>query len=119
MLSRQRDLQSRPEVADSFTVLVYCDNARASVVPRGELDMASAGELDRTLSHLRRQGYKFVQVDFGGITFVDATGLEVLLRAHESFAARHGRLIVRNLSRQAQRLVRVTGAGESLLLDSA
>ena len=102
------------EGVEGFTVVVYADNARASVLPRGELDLASAGELESTLSGLRGQGFKFVQVDLGGITFMDTAGLNVLLREHQAFQARRGRLILRNPSRQARRLLHVTATMDVL-----
>ena len=58
----------------------------------GELDLQSAGLLERTVAGLRAEGHDRVVVDLQQVEFMDSTGLRVLLGLHR--AARHeGRTI--------------------------
>ncbi|MBA2514811.1 MAG: STAS domain-containing protein [Solirubrobacterales bacterium] len=52
------------------------------VVPRGELDLATAPELEGWLDDLRRERADVV-VELAEITFIDSAGIRVLLRARE------------------------------------
>ena len=114
MLSQVESGPSKSDNEEAFSVLVYSDSSRAAVMLHGELDLEAAPKLAGALRRLRRQGCLHIQVDFASVTFIDAAGLRVLLTEQEAVAARRGRLVVRNLSRQAHRLVRLAGALDRL-----
>jgi anti-anti-sigma factor len=60
-----------------------CDveTAQGKVVlrPRGEIDIASSPILESSLRELRDTGFDHVVVDLRGVTFLDSTGLRLLL----------------------------------------
>src|SRR5579862_5612371 len=49
----------------------------------GELDHYAAPKVEKVLELLGRQGAEEVLLDLSGVTFMDSTGLRVLLRAKE------------------------------------
>jgi anti-sigma B factor antagonist len=58
-------------------------HARAVVV-EGELDLATAPSLKRTLSDILRSGCKQIVVDLSQVTFMDSTALGVLIGVDRS-----------------------------------
>jgi anti-sigma B factor antagonist len=93
--------------------------ARGTVVTvSGELDVASSQLLERELAKL--QTASMVIIDLRALTFVDSTGLGVLVRAHQR-AQEEDRCVglVRG-NGQVSRLLTLTGLDEQLLVrDSA
>jgi anti-sigma B factor antagonist len=53
------------------------------MVLRGELDLASAPELQRELLALLDRPVGSLTLDLGGLTFLDSSGLGALYRAHQ------------------------------------
>ena len=51
---------------------------RATVAATGEVDLANAGEIPRTVRALVAQGVRCVELDAAGITFIDMAGLAAL-----------------------------------------
>lgn len=49
----------------------------------GELDLASAPQLNRELLNAEAAGEKHLMIDLSGLQFMDSTGLHALLRAHQ------------------------------------
>jgi anti-sigma B factor antagonist len=88
------------------------------VTVSGELDVASSPELERELALL--DGEEIVVIELGQITFIDSTGLGVLVRAHQRALERGHRLALVRGSGQVKRLLSMTGLDDQLLVgDSA
>ena len=88
------------------------------VTVSGELDVASSQVLESELAKLH--DVALVVVDLRALTFIDSTGLGVLVRAHQ-LAQEQGRRfgLVRG-NGQVTRLLSLTGLDEELLMgDSA
>ncbi len=84
----------------------------------GELDVASSPGLERELAKLH--GAATVVVDLRGLTFIDSTGLGVLVREHQHAKARGSRFGLVCGNGQVHRLLSLTGLDEELLVgDSA
>jgi anti-sigma B factor antagonist len=62
------------------------------LTPRGEVDMVTAPRLGRRLLGLADAGRTLMIVDLSKVTFMDSTGLGVLLDALRQLTSRHGRL---------------------------
>src|SRR4051812_3343235 len=60
--------------------------------PVGELDVYTAGDLRATLTDLVGQGHVQLVVDLDAVTFMDSSGLDVLVGALKSARARGGSL---------------------------
>lgn len=60
------------------------------VAMSGELDVATAAELDDHLIHLAVTGHHRLVLDAARLTFCDASGIHVLVRAQARAAGQHG-----------------------------
>ena len=69
-----------------FRCDVEPDRGRVRVIPHGELDLASAPEMERRLRELRESGFDHVVLDLRELRFMDSTGLRLVMR--EGIAAR-------------------------------
>lgn len=93
-----------------MAVSCTCDRRSLTAVLSGELDHHGAKqvmeELDRRVEQeLPRQ----LTVDMGAVTFMDSSGIAVLLRAHRRMAQLEGSMSVINVPKQAQRVFRAAG----------
>lgn len=78
----------------------------------GELDVVSSQLLERELAKLH--GVALVVVDLRGLTFIDSTGLGVLVRAHQAAQEQGRRLGLVRGNGQVNRLLSLTGLDEEL-----
>jgi anti-anti-sigma factor len=84
------------------------------VRPYGELDLASAGQLDSTLRELRETGFDQIELDLSSLTFMDSTGLRLML-VWDDMARRDGmRLRLLPGPPAVQRVFEVTGVIDRL-----
>jgi anti-sigma B factor antagonist len=70
------------------------DDTTHVVSLQGEIDASTAPKLGSRLFGLADEGKRAVVVDLSEVTFIDSTGIGVLLNAAAQFAGRHGRLVV-------------------------
>ncbi len=73
------------DVPPSFRVELRPDRERILVIPVGELDLSTVDELQTELEDALAADWRAVVVDLRGLSFVDSTGLSLLLRSHERF----------------------------------
>jgi anti-anti-sigma factor len=79
------------------------------VRPCGELDLASVDQLDWQLRELRETGFDQIELDLSALTFIDSTGLRLVLE-WDNVAQRDGlRLRLRPGPPAVQRVFEVTG----------
>ena len=71
----------RVEPIEPFGIDVLERGGRTVVVPRGELDMASAPELEEAVLPALRDG-RWVVLDLRTLDFIDSSGLRVVVSAH-------------------------------------
>ena len=112
------DKLPRPRLADapSFSVQVVVVDDGADVVVGGELDLATAPDLADALTTVLRalDPASRVAVDLGGTTFVDSSGLAVLVAAHRAATARGQRVVLSGAQPQVRRVLEVTGVSQVL-----
>jgi anti-anti-sigma factor len=103
-------------VERSFQLEVRSEDRAAVIAVSGELDLASAPELEEELQRVAANGAELVILDLRELQFIDSTGLGLLIKAHRQ-AESMGRkfAIVRGQS-QVQRLLGLTGIEERLTL---
>jgi anti-sigma B factor antagonist len=83
----------------------------------GELDVASAPELNKCLSELAPESHARVVLDLSELRFVDSPGINVLLTAKQE-AQDEGRvLVLRRPTAQVQRVFAVLGLSDWLTLE--
>jgi anti-anti-sigma factor len=85
----------------------------------GELDLAVAGQLDEVLSAAANECDQ-VLVDLGSCSFIDSSGIAVILRAHNRMEQDGRRLAVCSPTDQVLRVLAMTGlTANGLVFDSA
>ena len=100
-----------------FEVDVIEESRGTVVTVSGELDVASSQVLEQELTKLR--GTATLIVDLRGLTFIDSTGLGVLVRAHQVAKEQSCRFGLVRGEGQVNRLLALTGLdGELLIGDS-
>ena len=90
------------------------ESDRIVVTLAGELDMANAPLLQDAIESAELAAAKTVVLDLQGLTFLDSTGLRIILAAREQCWRRGQEFAVTPGSQQVQRLLSVTGVGEHL-----
>ena len=74
----------------------------------GEIDMASAPELQRACMAAVDEGAKRVVLDTAEVTFIDSTGLGVIIALQKRLRAEGGETFIRSPSSVVRRLIDVT-----------
>lgn len=75
----------------------------------GEVDLYTAPALRQQLAELLATGVTHVVLDVSGVTFLDSSGLGVLVSSHKRLRAHEGSLAVATSQERILRLVRLTG----------
>ncbi|HEV2775707.1 MAG TPA: STAS domain-containing protein [Solirubrobacteraceae bacterium] len=110
---RSSNLRSQYDPA-ALLIAVAPQRDAVRVTPSGELDVANAGALQAQLDELRAAGFAHVVLDLRELTFMDSTGVRLILR--EDRLARSGgsrfSLIAGNAT--VQRVLGVCGLADRL-----
>ena len=75
-------MRNAPEVPPRFRVDVQPERALVRVCPVGEVDVATAGDVTAEIQRLCAAGFERIVLDLRGTTFLDSTGLRLVLDAH-------------------------------------
>lgn len=86
----------------------------AVVTAVGEIDAATADTLATAVTGALDDGFKQVLVDFAQVTFIDSTGLGVLVRSHRAAVAAGARFSVVHPTPTTRKLIRVLGLDQLL-----
>jgi len=86
------------------------------VAVNGELDVYTAPALEETLGDLVESGSTRIIVDLSGVTFMDSTGLGLLIKALKWTREHEGALRVVANSEKVLKVFRVTGLDSVLSL---
>jgi anti-anti-sigma factor len=96
-----------------FRVRVEPTTSTARLV--GELDLAGVPVLQDALCSLLARGPAALTIDFAGLTFLDAQGLDLMVWLALVQRARSAELSLVNVAPRFRRLFRMTGLEDSLL----
>jgi len=80
----------------------------------GEVDLATASDLRQRLEAVIDAGTGNLEIDLSGVTFLDSSGLLVLLAARQGLHDTSRRLTVLNPSRAVHRVFELSGLIEVL-----
>ena len=86
----------------------------AVVTADGEIDASTAGSMDEAVAGALNHGHKQVLLDFTRVTFIDSTGLGVLVKSHRAAEAADARFAVVHPTPQTRKLIRVLGLDQLL-----
>ena len=81
---------------------------------KGELDMASAPRLSAELERFELEDKDVVCVDLGEVTFMDVSGMRVLLEAAQRARSRQASFVIYNPRRCASRVFGLTAVDREL-----
>ena len=98
----------------SFHVELQPHANAALIAISGELDIASAPELEQALEAIEPEQTKLVVVDLRELEFMDSTGLSIIVRAHQRLSEQGCELTLVQGPPQVQRLLDLTGVAERL-----
>jgi|SRR4051794_31940130 anti-sigma B factor antagonist len=84
------------------------------VRPRGEVDLGTVGHVRTTIEECVAAGYERVIVDLQGVTFLDSTGLRLMLEADAAARADGWKLLLIEGPAPVQRVFEVAGVRDSL-----
>ncbi len=100
------------EVQDVIT------DGRHTLLLSGELDMASAPELEAIVVRLCELGSKHLTLDLSKVTFIDSTGLQAVIDARNRCALHDQEFRITPGPPSVQRIFEITGLLESLPFES-
>ncbi len=104
---------------DQLTIEVVPDNASVTLRLVGEIDMCSAESIrDATFAAIH-QHHTDVHIDLSSVTFMDSTGLQVLLAARRRAELAGGRLNLVDPTRAVRRVLEVTGVDHLFEIETA
>ena len=98
---------------------VQTTGGRTTVCPCGELDLATAEALTRTLADVARAGPTRVVVDLATLEFVDVVGLGALLRGARAVRAAGGDLVLASPSPMLRRMLALLDLETALPVEGA
>jgi anti-sigma B factor antagonist len=109
-----RDRVTRDGVMSVDTVRF--DRTRAIIKVTGELDLGTAPPLWAVLQNHVAAGRRFLRLDVSGLTFLDATALSGITRAHQDLLGNRGTLVITGVRSLVARVLRMTGLDEVLFV---
>jgi anti-anti-sigma factor len=86
----------------------------AVVTADGEIDVETAGSLAAAVAEALDTGHKRVLVDFADVTFIDSTGLGVLVKSHRKAESLSALFAVVHPTPQTRKLIAVLGLDQLL-----
>ncbi len=90
-----------------------------ALVVSGDLDAASAQMMERALIEAERDARSPLVVDLRGVSFMDSSGLRTLVAASLRAGRRGTRVALRNVGRELDRLLEITGLRDQFGLTAA
>jgi anti-sigma B factor antagonist len=95
--------------AGELTVRSERDGVVQTICVEGELDLATAERLERELTRVEATDVLSIILDLSGLTFIDSTGVRLLLFAHARSRADSDRLVLLRGPAAVQRVFELTG----------
>lgn len=92
------------------------DGDECTLTVVGDVDLATSTQLKRALDEAldSEPAAATIRADLGGVSFLDTTGLGLLLAARSRAAGRGGRFLVSTTSAELDRLFDITGVAAYL-----
>ena len=96
----------------AIAVAVQRDAGAAVVTVDGELEFGTAAMLRTTFSDLAQEGCDPVVVDLAALSFIDSTGLSLLVQAKQRFESLGRRFELRSPTHRVVRVIETSGLSE-------
>jgi anti-sigma B factor antagonist len=95
-----------------FEISVSEEPDTVVIAVSGELDLATAPQLREACAKAVQSAAGTVRIDVGGLTFLDSSGISVLVETHRDLEARNGSLILHCVGDRTQRVLEVAGLSD-------
>jgi anti-sigma B factor antagonist len=95
-----------------FALTVQPDRDRVRILASGEIDLVTAPLLAAQLDDLWAAGWTHVIADLSGVTFLDSTGVHVLVNARTDALARGAAFSLTNGNATVSQVLRICGVEE-------
>jgi anti-sigma B factor antagonist len=105
-------MSNRPQDPPLFDVSVTTEDGRTRVSVSGELDAATANDLEAALA-AGVPGGTMVELDLGGVGFIDSSGLRALLVSQQTAEQTGGSLVLVATTPAVDRLLELTGLNDA------
>ena len=92
-----------------FSANIVHEDGSVVLALRGELDIATVPVLRRAVDDLLGPHLNAVTIDMANLTFVDVTGLRVLVHIKETAGELHAEFRLRSVSDLTRRVIGLTG----------
>ena len=83
----------------------------------GQIDAQTAGHMNDALQDMPDVGDGPIELDLSDVTFIDSSGLRVLLGLADRVAQAGGTVVIRNASKSVKRLLEITKLESTFGLD--
>lgn len=93
----------------SFAITTQWSGTDVVLAVVGELDLSAAAAWDASVDEALGQMPSQITIDLGGTTFVDSSGLRLLLTLRQTTGEREIAFRIANISHAVARLLEVTG----------
>jgi len=90
------------------------DGDTHAITVSGELDLASAPDLEAELQAVEASDARTIMLDLAGLDFIDSTGLRLLLNAHARSRADSDRLVLLRPADGVFRVFEIAGLADRL-----
>jgi anti-sigma B factor antagonist len=91
-----------------FRVDIAPEHERVRVIPQGELDLATVGQLETQIEELRSRGFRTIVLDLRQLAFMDSTGLRLMLQLDAESRADGFRFAIVDCEGPVRRLLELT-----------
>jgi anti-sigma B factor antagonist len=105
-----------PAVVTPFQIDVAGTVTHPVLTARGEIDVATSPRLRTELTNLIARGAVDITLQFAGVTFVDSSGLGVLVGAYKRLREDgDGRIRIVGAQQSVRKIFEITGLEDALL----
>ena len=99
-----------------FSITIDHDQDTAHVVLEGELDIATSPGAEEEIRRIETNGASVIVLDLRGLTFMDSTGLRLLVAADARARDAGRRLVIVRGPEAVHRVLEITGLDAKLFL---
>jgi anti-sigma B factor antagonist len=107
-------MSGQPPKPGSLEVASSASDGTVTVTLRGELDLASVGALQERLTAVEQDAPSLIVLDLSDLSFIDSSGLRVLLLADGRAREDDRELVLTHSSDAVQRVFEMTGTRDLL-----
>ncbi len=83
----------------------------------GEIDLHRSPRLERSLASMIKKKPEQIVVDFSGVTFIDSSGVAVLIRALQNIREYGGKLTLSGLNDKVRPIFEITRLDQVFIID--